>query len=295
MTVSNETNRMMTVNIADIKIPEGRVFNEKNVNRIMESIQEVGMMTPIIITESTGQLIIGMHRLEAMKRLGKTQIQAIITEETEPAKLKIMEITENMARNEKFSVPEMCKMAWEIKQAWIDQGLFNEGHKQKEGENKLRVEDIANITKVSKSTIKNHVRVWENLADELKEYVMDNREKFKLTDLLELVKLPKDEQPENIKDYTAESRKEAKKKEGTTAENFEEIYKEKVKEGLEEIKKLKQENADLKKQLQQAKVKTVDKKKIVRLIHPDKFSSSLKDKPELLKNLNDATAYVNSL
>lgn len=211
-------NSVYTVSTNSVVVKSDRVFNQKNVDRLKKSILEVGLISPIFITEQS-ELVAGMHRLEAYKQLEEEidggdnkyyEIPAIVTKETDPAKLKIMEITENMSRNEKFTPVEMCKMNYEARQSWIEQGLFNDGHKQKAGENKLRNIDLANLLKVSESTIKNYLTVWKNVADELKEYLMDHREDYNLTDLLKLVKLDKAEQIEKAKQYTKEEMKKAK-------------------------------------------------------------------------------------
>lgn len=295
---------MHTIRIEDVKVTKGRIFNEKNVERLMKSIQEVGLMTPIFVSVD-GVLVAGMHRLEAMRRLGFEEINAIVTEETDTAKLKIMEITENMARNEKFTPAEMCKMAWEARKSWIDQGLFNEGHKQKEGEQKLRNEDLANLTKVSKSTIKNYLRVWERLSEKMREYIMDNREAFSMGDLMELTKegTPVDETEAEQADYDMYQKAEQHVENKKAGVKKEKVEKEEAdnKKQAEEIEKLKAElkamtqDRDYYKGLANRKQGTVDKKKLVKWLHPDQYSKALEGHPDLAKKINDAVAYINNL
>lgn len=311
---------MQMVNIALIKVTEGRRINEKNVNRIMESVVKMGLMSPIFITKDF-VLVAGGHRLEAFKRLhaiaedvtrvigavsefvSYESIPAIITEETDEQKLKIMEITENMARNEKFTPVEMCKMAWEARESWKIQGLFNDGHRQKAEAGKLRNEDLANLTKVSKSTIKNYLRIWENLAEEIREYVMDNREDFSMQDLVELTKIDKSEQAEKVSTFKAEKKAAsdaAKVKEESERVNGvnEQLGKDgRIVELEEEVAKLKHELDRVKSELRNAKSGggKIDKKKIAKLIHPDIFNGALSEHPNLKKNLEEALQYVNSL
>src|SRR5690606_6978264 len=87
---------------------------------------------------------------------------------------------------------------------WIDLGMFNNGHRQKEGENKKTNQDLADLLKVSKSTIKNYLRVWENLTEEAKATVLENPENYSLKDLMELAKLDPETQNATAAGYKAE-------------------------------------------------------------------------------------------
>jgi hypothetical protein len=307
---------MVNVKTALIKVQEGRRVNQKNVVRIMESIKKMGLMSPIFVTNEF-VLVAGAHRLEAFKQLQNEtidgvgdgvkvaafksfeEIPCIITDETNEAKLKIMEITENMDRNSKFTPVEMCKMAHEARESWKAMGIFNDGHRQKAEEGKLRNEDLANLTKVSKSTIKNYTRIWENLSASTREYVLDERESFSMSDLMELAKLKPEEQEEQATSFKAT--KEANKKAQNLKDEQERVNK--VNEDLkrdgeidilkEKIRILTEENKALKKN--QSSNKGIDKRMLGKLIHPDVFNGALTDHPKLIKNLNDALAYINAL
>ena len=65
----------MRININEIKINEGRrATTPEAIDAITASIREVGMMNPITVT-ADHTLIAGLHRLEAAKRLGWTEIE----------------------------------------------------------------------------------------------------------------------------------------------------------------------------------------------------------------------------
>ena len=60
----------MLININEIKVNPGhREAAPEDVQRLSESVAEVGMMNPITVT-ADHTLIAGLHRLEAAKRLG---------------------------------------------------------------------------------------------------------------------------------------------------------------------------------------------------------------------------------
>ena len=87
----------MLININDIKINPGRrEVATKDVQRLSESIAEVGMMNPITVT-ADHTLIAGLHRLEAAKRLGWTEIECNVSDMDE-LHTELAEIDENVVR-----------------------------------------------------------------------------------------------------------------------------------------------------------------------------------------------------
>ena len=87
----------MLININDIKINLGRREAAlEDVQRLSESIAEVGMMNPITVTADY-TLIAGLHRLMAAKRLGWTEIECTISNMDE-LHTELAEIDENVIR-----------------------------------------------------------------------------------------------------------------------------------------------------------------------------------------------------
>ncbi len=89
--------------LADIVIPENRLrrLDEAALPALMDSIQEVGLRTPISVQRRGRNvvLIVGLHRLEAMRKLEKKEIDAVFVDLTE-AECELWEIDENLARSE---------------------------------------------------------------------------------------------------------------------------------------------------------------------------------------------------
>lgn len=95
------------IDIEDIFIDSGRrPVNPENVAALADSITKVGgLMTPITVRDYEGDeeynwhLIAGAHRVEAMKSLGLTKIDAIIVE-ADDLDARLWEIAENLKRAE---------------------------------------------------------------------------------------------------------------------------------------------------------------------------------------------------
>ena len=65
----------MLINIDDIKINPGRrTAAPEDVQKLSESIAEVGMMNPVTVT-ADHTLVAGLHRLEAARVLGWAEIE----------------------------------------------------------------------------------------------------------------------------------------------------------------------------------------------------------------------------
>ena len=87
----------MLININEIKINEGRrVATPEAIDAMTASIREVGMMNPITVT-ADHTLIAGLHRLEAAKRLGWTEIECSVSG-MDALHTELAEIDENYVR-----------------------------------------------------------------------------------------------------------------------------------------------------------------------------------------------------
>ena len=89
----------MKLQLTDITIKQGRrAVDESKVRELAQSMSEVGLINPITITQDK-TLITGAHRLAAAKLLGRTEIEATVSE-LEGFKAELAEIDENLMRNE---------------------------------------------------------------------------------------------------------------------------------------------------------------------------------------------------
>jgi ParB family chromosome partitioning protein len=76
-----------------------RTPSESKIKEIAESIQKIELLNPITL-DSKLNLIAGYHRLLAFKLLGRQKIPSILKESEDKTFNELMEIDENLKRNE---------------------------------------------------------------------------------------------------------------------------------------------------------------------------------------------------
>ena len=87
----------MQMKVSEIKINSGRRdTQQRNVEELARSIAAVGLMNPITVTQDN-TLIAGLHRLEAVKLLGWTEIECVVSE-ADGLQAELAEIDENFVR-----------------------------------------------------------------------------------------------------------------------------------------------------------------------------------------------------
>ena len=87
----------MKIAINEIKVNEGRREASLNgIDELAQSISEVGLLNPITV-DSSYTLIAGLHRLEAAKLLGWTEIECAVCG-LEGLQAELAEIDENVVR-----------------------------------------------------------------------------------------------------------------------------------------------------------------------------------------------------
>ena len=90
-----------TIPIDEIIIEERKrsQINEETVDNLAESIDDLGLMNPITIDQNK-KLVAGHHRILAFIKLGRKEIPYRMTTLTDPLKLELQEIDENLIREE---------------------------------------------------------------------------------------------------------------------------------------------------------------------------------------------------
>lgn len=95
-----------TINISGIEVgATRRAIDQSNVDRLKDSIQLIGLQTPITVMavpdgpNTRMILVAGAHRLEALRQLGEEDVDAIVMEGDQDA-ADLWEIDENLARGE---------------------------------------------------------------------------------------------------------------------------------------------------------------------------------------------------
>ena len=120
-----------------------KIFKEKDLEELAESIKENGIIQPLIVAElENGQyeLVAGERRLRAAKKIGLEQVPVVVKKATEREKM-IMSIIENVQRSDLNCVEEAL------------------AYYQLMNEYKLTQEDVAKKLGKERSTVANFLRV----------------------------------------------------------------------------------------------------------------------------------------
>ncbi|MHB2265684.1 ParB N-terminal domain-containing protein [Aliihoeflea sp. PC F10.4] len=90
------------ISLKDIRRrPDAREINRENVEGIKASIQEVGLLSPVIVRHAAGstfELIAGNHRFMAVQELGEPDILALDLADLDDLKAELAMIDENLRR-----------------------------------------------------------------------------------------------------------------------------------------------------------------------------------------------------
>ena len=194
----------MRMKISDIKINPGRRdTQQRNVEELARSIAAVGLMNPITITQDN-TLIAGLHRLEAVKLLGWTEIECVVSE-AYGLQAELAEIDENFVRaglshRELGDLLLRRKELYEALHPETRQGQRNGQTAKNDSLTLLGAkpfsEDTADKLGVSKRTVERLVQTAANLTPEAKKTIRDAGDKITKGAALKISKLPPDQQAE---------------------------------------------------------------------------------------------------
>ena len=189
--------------IKDIIVKERmrKLLDQKHVEDLVESIKEIGLLEPIIITKEN-ILVSGLHRLEACKKLGQSEIEVRIFNFDELHK-DLAEIDENLLHKE-LSVLEHAdhlkrrKEIYELLYPETKQYVAGGKARQKTATRKMRVagfaSDAAKKLKKSEATIYRELQIAENIDEGVKKELRGTELADSKTDLLKLSRLSKEKQ-----------------------------------------------------------------------------------------------------
>lgn len=176
----------MPLAIEDIAINDGRrEVDPAAVKRLAESIEQVGLRHPITVRKKGEgyQLIAGLHRIEAHKKLDREHIMACIVSMTN-AEARMWEISENLHRAELTNIQraEYIEEWRELKAAQVANSL----HPNKQPTD-IGVSKTASELGVSRQTVANAKTIAE-ITDEAKEAAVEAGQ----TGIRELVEIGKE-------------------------------------------------------------------------------------------------------
>jgi ParB-like chromosome segregation protein Spo0J len=198
--------RLRRLRISDISVGNRLLdINEDNVLALMNSITDVGLIQPIAVSyygrghggRSSYGVNVGAHRLEAHKRLGLKEIDAVIID-LPGRKGMLAEIDENLIRRdltdaERAKLTAERKRIYELDHPETKHGGDRKGSTRQNGDLKRFTEDTAEKTGRSERSVQRDAARGEALSpevlDKVKGTVLD-----KGTELDALARLPEDEQ-----------------------------------------------------------------------------------------------------
>ena len=192
----------MQMKISEIKINPGRRdTQQRNVEELARSIAAVGLMNPITVTQDN-TLIAGLHRLEAVKLLGWTEIECT-TIGMDSVQAELAEIDENIVRT-KLNRQELCEQLLRRKEIYetlhpeTRHGMRN-GQTSKNAnlatlETKSFAEDTAEKTGMSKRAVSRLLQIANNMTQDAKRIVQASD--LSQDTALKISRLPDDQQAE---------------------------------------------------------------------------------------------------
>lgn len=203
----------MLININNIKINPGRrEAMPEDIQRLSESVAEVGMMNPITV-DTDYTLVAGLHRLKAAKLLGWTEVEctvcgldrlhaelAEIDENVIRTGLSDLELSELLARRKK--IYETLHPATIARNLPGHASNYESSNDKLTGEEKPFSQDTAEKMDVSPRTVERHVQIGENLTPEAKEILRGTDRKITKQNLTKLSRLEPEQQRSAAKQLT---------------------------------------------------------------------------------------------
>lgn len=193
---------MISVLINTIKVNQGRrEVNVKKVSELADSIKQIGLLNPITISQDY-TLIAGLHRLEAHKLLGYTEIKVNIVP-IDGLLAELAEIDENLMREELHYIDRgnqliRRKEIYEELHPETKKGAVNQHTKVLNAESAFSknsfTSDTAQKTGRSRRSIQEEIQIANNIIPEAQEIIKQTE--LPKTEALKLARM----EPEKQKD-----------------------------------------------------------------------------------------------
>jgi ParB family chromosome partitioning protein len=163
---------MKNIPIPSIKVENRlRPLNAEKVAELAESIAQVGLLQPIGVRPD-GTLVYGYHRLEACKRLGWTEIPAVVVD-GDDLRAELAEITENLVRNE-LTLLERAEHLARLKAVYQQQypNTRGVGRPTKNGATVAPFSEwAAGQTGLAQRTVQHYVQLAESIAPAVRDAI----------------------------------------------------------------------------------------------------------------------------
>ncbi len=193
----------MLIAISEIRINPGRrEADPKHVAELAKSISEVGLLNPITIDREHA-LIAGLHRLEATRLLGRTEIECTVSS-LNGLRAELAEIDENfvradlttleygdllLRRKEIYETLHPETKAGTSQAAGMNRAVGNNVARIMRATSKSFVDDTAEKLGVHPSTVRRQIQAAKNLTPETKQIIREGDAKLTQKDALKLSRL----------------------------------------------------------------------------------------------------------
>ena len=193
----------MQIPISQIKVSEGRrEADQEAVQELMDSISRVGLLNPITVDQEY-TLIAGLHRLQAAKLLGWSEIECTVSS-LEGLLAELAEVDENVVRKGLSAVEYSDlllrrKEIYEMLHPEIKHGGDRKSEKIKIAKCNLDlakpfIQDTAEKLGVHPTTVARQIQTAKNLTTEAKDIIRDTGTKITKKDALKLSRLAPEQQ-----------------------------------------------------------------------------------------------------
>lgn len=200
--------RTLLIPISEITVNPGRREAQPgDVKELADSIAEVGLINPIMVDQAH-TLIAGLHRLEAMKLLGRAAIECTVSD-LDGLQVALAEIDENFVRKD-LSDDEFRELLLRRKEIYeslhpetkagiaqavgMNRAVGNNVADKMSATSKSFVDDTADKLGVDPRTVRRELQTAKNLTPEAKEIIKGA--KVTKSDALKLSRLTPDQQTE---------------------------------------------------------------------------------------------------
>jgi ParB family chromosome partitioning protein len=194
----------MRLSIKEIQVKEGRrSLDTCHVGELADSIREIGLLNPLTI-DRDNFLIAGLHRLEAVKRLGWTEVDCTVSS-LEGLAAELAEIDENIVRSD-MSTLEYGEILLRRKEIYetlhpetkrgMRNGQTSKSDKMSFLGTKSFAQDTAEKLGVVPRTVERQIQTAKNLTQEAKEIIKNADKKISKKEALKLSRLEPEDQKE---------------------------------------------------------------------------------------------------
>ena len=204
----------VSIKIDEIKINPGRrQVDENAVKELAKSMNALNLLNPIIV-DAGHTLLAGLHRIEAAKLLGWTEISAFVGNFTE-LQAELVEIDENFVRS---PLSDMQRNDMLLRRKQIYEELHPEtkkGGDRKSEEIKTTpcrfdleqakpfTQDAAEKLHLSRRTVERRVHIASSLTPEAKKVIRGAEDKFPQKETLKLTHVDAAHQEEAARQYVS--------------------------------------------------------------------------------------------